>query len=337
MYAIPKKLFLLSLLFTLAAGSVTSTPAKAQTNINDVHVVPSIPAGAHPDPVMDPALTTNTPPIKRDVDLVLVPVTITDAMDRIITGLDKDNFQVFEGKNREDIQHFSSEDSPVSMGFILDLSGSMASKLDRAREAIVQFCKTANPQDEFFLIDFADQPRVAADFTHRVQDIQNKLILTTAKGHTSLLDAVYLGIQKLRQASHRKRALLIISDGGDNHSRYTEGEVKSVVREADVMIYAIGVYDRYFATPEEKMGPELLSEITEVTGGRAFTLDNPNSLPDVANKIGMELRHQYLLGYRPEKKPNDGKWHKIRVKVRLPRGFPPLLVRAKTGYYASIQ
>jgi Ca-activated chloride channel homolog len=146
-----------------------------------------------------------------------------------------------------------------------------------------------------------------------------------------------LGISKMRQAKYPKRALLIISDGGDNHSRYTEGEIKSMVREADTLIYAIGIYDHYFSTPEEQLGPELLSEIAEVTGGRAFTIDNPNDLADVATKIGIELRNQYVLGYRPKDRARDGKWRKIKVKLIPPKGLPPLRVFAKSGYYAPSQ
>ncbi len=325
--------FFLIVILAIAA----TLPARAQTSIDEVHVTPRVVSIAASDAPLDSSLATHTNPIKKDVDLVLVPVTITDDMDRIITGLAKDNFQVFEGKNRQDIRHFSSEDTPISVGFIFDVSGSMASKLDRAREAVVEFCKAANPQDEFFMIAFSDRPQLLADFTDRVEDIQNKLILTSTKGHTALLDSIYLGIEKMRQAKHQKKALLIISDGGDNHSRYTEGEVTSMVKEADVMIYAIGLYDRFFATTEERLGPGLLSEVTQVTGGRAFTIDNPNSLPNVASTIGMQLRNQYVLGYRPEKTPHDGKWHKIKIKIRLPRGFPPLQVYAKTGYYASAQ
>lgn len=325
----PAGYFLMVIVATIAISR-----AWAQSSIDEVHVTPRVVSSAT-DAVLDSSLATHTKPIKKDVDLVLVPVTITDNMDRIITGLAKDNFQVFDGKNRQDIRHFSSEDTPVSLGIIFDMSGSMASKLDRAREAVVEFCKSANPQDEFFMIAFSDRPQLVADFTDRAEDIQNKMILASTKGRTALLDSIYMGIEKMRQAKHQKKALLIISDGGDNRSRYTEGEVKSMVKEADVMIYAIGIYDHYFATTEEKMGPELLSEITQVTGGRAFTVDNPNSLPDVTSKIGMQLRNQYVLGYRPEKTPHDGKWHKIKVKIRLPRGFPPLQVYAKTGYYAA--
>jgi Ca-activated chloride channel family protein len=279
-------------------------------------------------------LTAHVRPLKVDVDLVLVPVTITDPLNRLVTGLDKENFQLFEGNTTQDIRTFSSEDAPVSLGVIFDSSGSMASKMDRAKDAVVEFFKTANPQDEFFMITFSDEPEAVTDFTSSVDEIQNKLVFAVPRRRTALLDAIYMGVSKMRQAKYPKKALLIISDGGDNHSRYTEGEIKALVREADVMIYAIGIYDRYASATEERLGPQLLADITELTGGRAFTIDNPNDLGDVATKIGVELRNQYVLGYRPNKIVRDGKWRKIKVKLLPPKGLPPLRVYARTGYYA---
>jgi Ca-activated chloride channel family protein len=255
-------------------------------------------------------------------------------MNRLVTGLDKDNFALFEGKDEQEIKSFSSEDAPVSLGVIFDMSGSMSSKIERAREAVVEFFKTANPQDEFFMITFADKPEEIADFTQSVEEIQGKLVYTIPKGRTALLDAIYLGVSKMRQAKYAKKAMLVISDGGDNHSRYTEGEIKSLVKEADVLMYAIGIYDHYMSSPEEQLGPTLLSDLTELTGGRTFTIDNPNDLADVATKIGIELRNQYVLGYRPTNPTHDGKWRKIKVKLTPPKGLPPLRVYAKTGYYA---
>jgi Ca-activated chloride channel homolog len=306
--------------------------------VEDVHVVPRVePAKPSPEAAIDPSLRTHTKPMKVDVDLVLVPVTITDPLNRLVTGLDKENFALFEGKEAQEIKHFSSEDAPVSLGVIFDMSGSMSSKIERAREAVIEFFKTANPQDEFFMITFADKPEEVSDFTQSVEDIQGKLVYTIPKGRTALLDAIYLGVSKMRQAKYAKKALLIISDGGDNHSRYTEGEIKNLVKEADVLIYAIGIYDRNFPTEEERLGPQLLTDVTELTGGRAFTIDNPNDLADVATKIGIELRNQYVLGYRPKNAVRDGKWRKIKVKLNPPKGLPPLRVYAKTGYYAPQQ
>jgi Ca-activated chloride channel family protein len=282
-------------------------------------------------------LTAHVRPMKVDVDLVLVPVTITDPLNRLVTGLEKENFQLYEGNSNQEIRTFSSEDAPVSLGVIFDSSGSMSSKMDKAKDAVLEFFKTANPQDEFFMITFSDEPETVSDFTSSVEEIQDKLVYAVPRKRTALLDAIYMGVSKMRQAKYPKKALLIISDGGDNHSRYTEGEIKALVKEADVMVYAIGLYDRYFATQEERLGPGLLSEITELTGGRAFTIDNPNDLADVATKIGIELRNQYVLGYRPAKVVRDGKWRKIKVKLMPPKGLPPLRVYARTGYYAPAE
>jgi Ca-activated chloride channel family protein len=333
----PRTACLLTLFaFFLALSQI----AFAQTpDVDDIHISPRVeteksePANAGDSDT----LRTHSPMITKKVDLVLVPVTVTDPMNRLVTGLDKDNFQVYEGKEQQDLRHFSSEDAPISLGVIFDMSGSMGSKIERAREAVTEFFRTANPQDEFFLIAFADKPEEISDFTQSVDDLQGKLIYTVPKGRTALLDAIYLGVSKMRQAKYPKKALLIISDGGDNHSRYTEGEIKSLVKEADVMIYSIGIYDHYFATDEERLGPALLSDVSELSGGRSFTIDNPNDLADVATKIGIELRNQYVLGYRPRNPGHDGKWHKIKIKLLPPKGLPPLHVYAKTGYYASSQ
>ncbi len=312
-------------------------PVSAQNSTEDVHIQPRVQPGGPKDPSLAASFKSHTKPFKVDVDMVLVPVTITDPLNRLVTGLDKENFSLFEGKDPQEIKTFSSEDAPVSIGVIFDMSGSMGSKIDRAREAVIEFFKTANPQDEFFLIAFNDKPEEIADFSTSVDDIQGRLVYTVPKGRTALLDAIYLGVSKMRQAKYPKKALLIISDGGDNHSRYTEGEIRSTVKEADILIYAIGIYDHSFPSEEERLGPTLLSDVTELTGGRAFTIDNPNDLADVSTKIGIELRNQYVIGYRPKNPMHDGKWRKIKVKLLPPKGLPPLRVYAKTGYYAPTE
>jgi Ca-activated chloride channel homolog len=285
----------------------------------------------------DPSLKTYTKPIKTNVDLVLVNVTVTDPMNRLVTGLEKENFTLSEQNALQEIKYFSSEDEPISLGVIFDVSGSMGNKIDKSRDAIVEFFKTANPQDEFFLITFSEKPELLSDFTNSIEDIQGKLVYAIPKGRTSLLDAIYMGMDKMHEAKHNKKALLIISDGGDNRSRYTDSEIKSLVKEADVEIYAIGIYDNLQSTPEEIRGPYLLSEITESTGGRTFPINDVSELADVATKIGVELRNQYVLGYRPTNKARDGKWRKLKVKLNAPKGLPPLNVHAKTGYYAPQQ
>jgi Ca-activated chloride channel homolog len=272
-----------------------------------------------------------------DVELALVNVTVTDPHNRLITGLESDNFRLFENNVEQEIQYFSSEDVPISIGVIFDLSGSMANKVGKAKEAALEFFKTANPQDEFFLVSFNEHAELVSAFTNRAEDLQSRLLSASAKGSTALLDAIYLGLREMSTARNAKRALLIISDGGDNHSRYNEKDVKRLVREADTQLYAVGMFDplNYRSrTPEELNGPSLLSDLTELTGGRAFDVENVNELPDVAAKIGAELRNQYILGYRPSNKSHDARWRKIKVKLRAPKGLPPLSIYAKTGYYA---
>ena len=275
--------------------------------------------------------------LHMDVDLALVNVTVTDPYNRLVTGLDPDNFRVFEDNIEQEVVTFSSEDVPISIGVIFDFSGSMANKIGKAREAALQFFKTANPQDEFFLVSFNERAELTSAFTNSVEDLQSRMMLTAPKGRTALLDAIYLGLSQMRGAKNGKRALLILSDGGDNHSRYNESDIKRLVKEADTQLYAIGIFDPLGyrnRTPEELNGPSLLSEITEMTGGRVFAVENLNELPDIASKIGMELRNQYVLGYRPSNKAHDARWRKIKIKLRAPKGLPPLNVYSKTGYYA---
>jgi Ca-activated chloride channel homolog len=274
-------------------------------------------------------------PLRTETDLTLVGVSVIDPLGRLVTGLERENFRVFEDGVEQEVVDFSSQDVPVSIGVIFDMSGSMADKIDKSRQAAVQFFRTANPQDEFFLVNFNDRAQLVSEFTSSVDDLQNRLLYTSAHGLTALYDGVYLGLSQMRGAHNARKALLIISDGGDNHSRYSENEIRRFVREADVQIYAIGLFEPDGGpTPEERGGPSLLADLTEMTGGREFTVGNLNELPDIATKISMELRNQYVLGYHSSKPAHDGKWRKIKVKLRPPKGLPPLTVYAKSGYFA---
>jgi Ca-activated chloride channel homolog len=275
--------------------------------------------------------------IRMNVDMVLIPVTVTDPMNRLVTGLEQEDFQIFENSGAQQIRSFACEDAPVSIGIIFDLSGSMTSKLIRARESILQFIKTANPQDEFFVIGFNDRPELIEDFTSSVEDIQARLATVRSGHRTALLDAIYFGLAKMKEARHERKALLIVSDGGDNRSRYTEGELRSQVRESDVELYSIGIFDPYAPTPEERTGPQLLNDLSEETGGRLFRVDDLSEMGDIAEKISTELRNQYVIGYKPKDLSRDGKWRKVKVKLSPPQGLPPLTVHARTGYYAPLQ
>jgi VWFA-related protein len=278
--------------------------------------------------------------IRIDTTLVQIPVTVTDPLNRFVTGLEKEHFKVFEDKVEQTIAQFSSEDAPLSIGLVFDTSGSMGGKLQKSRQAAVQFFKTANPEDEFFLIEFNDRPELVVPFTTDTEDIQSRLTFTQSKGKTALLDGVYMAMNTMKKARNPRKAVLIISDGGDNNSRYTESEIKNAVREADVQIYGIGIFESMGSrgrTPEEMAGPGLLSEVAELTGGRSYNVENVNELADIAAKIGIELRNQYMLYYTPKNQVRDGKYRHVQVKLVQPRGLPPLKPFFRLGYYAPSQ
>jgi Ca-activated chloride channel family protein len=272
-----------------------------------------------------------------DVDLALINVTVTDPHNRPITGLEPDNFRIFEDNIEQEMVNFSSEDVPVSIGVVLDFSGSMANKLGGAKDAAVKFLNTVNSQDEVFLIGLNARAELLTPFTNNVAELQNHLPTASARGSTALVDGIYMAMSEMRNAHNAKRAILVISDGGDNHSRYSEEDLKRLEREADTQLYAIGIFDRsgyHRRTLEETNGPLLLSELTELAGGRAFSVRNTNEASEIAGKIGTELHSQYILGYRPSNKSHDARWRKVTVKVRPPGGLPRLSVHAKKGYYA---
>jgi VWFA-related protein len=278
--------------------------------------------------------------LRVDLNLVLVPVTVCDPSNRPVTGLEKEHFRILEDRVEQTITHFSMDDEPVAVGLVFDISGSMGPKLQKSRMAAAEFFKTSNPDDEFFLVEFNDQPKMVVPLTRDVLEIQNQLTWAQSKGRTALLDAIFLAMNEMKKTKKTRKALLIISDGGDNSSRYTEPEIKALVKETDAQIYAIGIYEGFGSrgrTPEEANGPALLTEIAEVTGGRQYSVDNVNELPDVAAKIGVELRNQYMLGYSPQNQTRDGKYRKVQVKLVQPKGMPLLRPFWKQGYYAPGQ
>ena len=274
--------------------------------------------------------------IRVDTNMVLVPVTVTNPYNQPVTGLEKEHFKIFDDKVEQTITHFSMDDEPIAVGLVFDVSGSMGNKLRESRQAAAEFFKTANPEDEFSLVEFSDQPKLISPLGTPVADIQNQLTFAPSKGRTALLDAVFLAMHEMKKSTKNRKALLIISDGGDNASRYTESEVRSLVRESDVMIYAIGVFEAPGArnrTPEEASGPGLLNDLCEQSGGRHFPAEI-SELPDIAAKIGVELRNRYVLGYIPTDKQRDGRYHPVVVKVIPPHGLPPLHAYWRKGYYA---
>jgi Ca-activated chloride channel family protein len=338
----------LGLAVVLLCGMAGTDRAWAQDNpLNQVETPAAPPPKKTPEelkPVIEggenaaaQATTRRDARIRVDVNLVLVPMTVTDPMNRLVTGLERENFQIFDNNVGQVIKSFSTQDSPLTIGIIFDLSGSMGSKFLRARKALSEFLRTCNPQDEFFVVGFNDRPAVIVDYTSDVDDVEARMVMLKPQNRTALIDAIYLGTNKLRQSKYDRKALLIISDGGDNRSRYTEGELRRVVRESDVQIYSIGIFDQYAPTQEEILGPTLLTDICEMTGGRLFRVNDVTELGDIAARISAELRNEYVIGYRPSEVKRDGNWRKLKVRLVPPSGLPPLTVHNRQGYYAPSQ
>ena len=326
-------------LFLILAVSYASAQAPQPSGPapDDKPVVADEPAQPRKAGAPTAAADSRSVDIRVNKTLVLINVTVTDPLNRFVTGLEKEHFRLFEDKVEQEISQFSSEDAPISIGLVFDTSGSMGSKLQKSRQAAIEFFKTSNPSDEFFLVQFNDRPELSVPFTTDTDKIQSALTFTQSKGRTALLDSVYLGMHEMKKAKNPRKAILIISDGGDNSSRYTETEIKSAVREADVQIFAIGIFESMGnrgRTPEEAAGPGLLNELAEQTGGREYAVENVAELPDIAAKIGIELRNEYMLGYTPKNKERDGKYRKVQVKLNQPRGLPPLKAYFRLGYYA---
>jgi VWFA-related protein len=277
----------------------------------------------------DPAAILGT--IRVDSNLVLVPVSVTDARNRPVTGLHRDDFRLFDGHTEQTVAHFAAEDAPVSVGIVFDTSESMKDKLGHARQAVARFLAEANPSDEFSLVQFDSAARLAVPFTGEPADILSHLLFQRSEGRTALLDAVCLAMDHMKKARYARKALLVISDGGDNDSRYTEAEIRGRVRESDLWIYTIGVVGNGFEMlPEGDHGERLLAALAEESGGRHFALRSSAELPGVASAIGLELHNQYLIGYQPAVSLHGGgKYHRVQVKVA---GRRDLRVNSRPGY-----
>ncbi len=281
------------------------------------------------------ALTAAPPP-----SIVQIPVTITDSLGRSFNGLDAGDIAVYEDNVRQKIVSFGRSDTPLSIGIVLDTSASMGNALERSVLAANGLLKTLNSGDEAFLVEVSDRPQLTVAFTHRQGDIQARLASAQPVGRTALLDAIYLALSTMEKAANPRKALIVISDGLDHGSVYTAAEVGNQVRRADVLIFGIGVRDSSgprARSPEDLAGPEALRSLSEPTGGRLFTAEASGDMADVAAKIGIELRNEYVVGYTSENQARDGKYRKIQVKLVHPRGAPALHAYWRTGYFAPTQ
>jgi Ca-activated chloride channel family protein len=274
--------------------------------------------------------------MRVDVDLVLVPVTVVDSMSRPVIDLPQQNFCLLESGVPQQIRYFSHEDGPISVALVLDFSGSMRDKIEFVHQAVDEFFQNANPDDDYYVITVSDKPTLIADASQSTNTILARLATVEPKGMTSLYDSIYLGVNKLRSSRYKRRAMVIVSDGGDNHSRYTLKEIKSVLAESDILTYSIGIFDDIpiplFKSIEERWGRKWLDEVTRVSGGRNISADDRRQIPQIAGLISREMRSQYVLGYRPTDSHKDGKWRKISVKL-VENPFQ-MHVHFKEGYLA---
>ncbi|HVX68015.1 MAG TPA: VWA domain-containing protein [Bryobacteraceae bacterium] len=268
--------------------------------------------------------------IRLDVRQVVIPVTVTGAFGEPLRGLPQEAFRVFEDGVEQAVSYFASEDAPVSVGVVFDASASMEHKLGRSREAVARLFHTSMPGDEYFLVEFNNAPRVLCEFTSSMEEIQDRLSFIQPQGWTSLFDAVYLAVHKMKRARNPRKALLILSDGADNNSRYTEPEIREIVREGDVCIYSIGMAG--WGITGRSM--RALRHLAEETGGRLFPVENLNELPGAVEKMSAALRNQYVLGYSSTNADNDGKYRKVEVRLVPPDGSHSLRATWRLGYYA---
>jgi VWFA-related protein len=276
--------------------------------------------------------------IRVNSDLVLIPVMVTDRDDRAISGLERGHFRLWEDKTEQTITHFAAEDAPISVVFAFDVSGSMGRRLKMSRLAVDQFLRIANREDEFAVVTFSDQAHLLQHFTTDGEAVQNRLLQLESKGRTALLDAIVLSMNEMKHAKNARKVILIVSDGGDNSSRYSVREVRDRVREGDVQIYSIGIEDPLWLrspSAEQFEGAALLNDVASQSGGRLYEIHDANDLPEVAARIGKSLRNQYVLGYVPDAKKRDGKYHRVQVKVQRPQGVPRLRASFRTGYIAA--
>jgi len=280
--------------------------------------------------------TLSSRPMRVDVDLVLVPVIVVDSMSRPVIDLPQQNFSLLESGVQQQIRYFSHEDGPISVALVLDFSGSMRDKIEFVHQAVDEFFQNANPDDDYYVISVSDKPTLIADASQSTNTILARLATVEPKGMTSLYDSIYLGVNKLRSSRYKRRAMVIVSDGGDNHSRYTLKEIKSVLAESDILTYSIGIFDDIpiplFKSIEERWGRKWLDEVTRVSGGRNISADDRRQIPQIAGLISREMRSQYVLGYRPTDSHKDGKWRKISVKL-VENPFQ-MHVHFKEGYLA---
>lgn len=320
----PKPVCLIAVVMLFLAVLLVPWSATAQVDTGRAELLP--PRASSPD--------VSRQVVKSNVDLVLVGVTVLDHSDRTVTGLETSDFTVLEDSNRQTIRYLSAIDQPISLVIVFDASASMATKIQAERKAVGEIINNSNPQDEFTVIVVQSKPEMIFQSDDPGSDLQRRIELVQPEGRTALWDGLYLALNKLQTASYQRKAIVLISDGGNNHSRYTQSEIKSQLEEADVEVYALGIFDRFAKHTEEKTGPLQLDEVASVTGGRMFSVHDPAEISHAVAQINSELRNQYVLGYYSSNRDRNGKWRKLKVRLAGSAAASKLRLYARKGYYA---
>jgi Ca-activated chloride channel family protein len=269
------------------------------------------------------AKTVRPATFRLDARMVQIPVTVTDSRDRPQLDLEAGQFHIFEDGVEQQIAAFSMADAPISTGVVFDTSGSMKGRMDDSRAALEHLFETAAPQDEFSLVRFSDRPELVASLTHDPATVSRLLGRVIPHGWTALYDAIFYSVQELRHASNPRRALLVLSDGEDNNSRYSESEAVALVREADIRVYAVGIFRQ----------TRCLAKMAAETGGRVIWVHKLSDMPEAIERLTLEMRNVYMVSYFSSNPPSDGKYRKVKVEVQA-RGEEPFHVTWRHGYYA---
>jgi Ca-activated chloride channel homolog len=273
-----------------------------------------------------------------NVELVQLPVSVLDKHGLPIRGLQLEHFAVYEDKVLQDISLFKQEDIPLSVGLVIDASGSMTDKHDRVSTAAMTFVRESNPEDETSIVSFGDDVNLEQDFTSNTRKLNSALDGISSNGDTALYDAVLLAARHLKEEGfHDKKVLLVVSDGEDNHSKYKLKEVLAALRESKIILYTIGLLSSDFTYMYGGGGGKKpLKQLAEVTGGASYFPKNVSDVEEVCKRIARDLRNQYTIGYKPSNEKLDGSWRKVLVQVNPPKTTSKVIVRTKQGYYAPV-
>jgi VWFA-related protein len=298
---------------------------------NGIDITPRARHEASPGPKGDP-----TAELRIDSYLVEIPVHVTLHDGNAVTNLSKEHFRILEDGVEQKLTYFTQDDAPLSVGILFDASGSMQNKMRKSSEAAATFFKTANLQDEFFLVEFNEKPKLTVPFTPNSNALFERISHIKPYGRTSLYDAIHLALMQMKQAKNTRKAIVIVSDGGDNRSRFTAAQVKSAVLESDVQLYAMGIFehDTRKLPQEEQNGPRILSELADESGGRNYPVEKLDDLQSISERISRELRNEYVIGYSPANGTRDGKYRHVRLQLAPPPELHDLRTYYRHGYYA---